>query len=57
MGWVGLLIRCFLQVKGKPFVVQPDDKFDDYAYRRERTLSNPQALLREERRAAAALCE
>jgi hypothetical protein len=52
-----LLIRCFLPFKGKPFVVQPDDNFDDYAYGQGRTTSNPPALLDEERRAVAALCE
>jgi hypothetical protein len=54
---VGLLIRCFLQVKGTPFVVQPDDNFDDNAYGHERTQSNPRVLQCTERRAAAALCE
>jgi len=45
--------RCFLRFTGKPLVVQPDDSFDDNAYGRECILSNPQALLREERRAVA----
>jgi hypothetical protein len=52
MGLEGLLIRCFLHFKGKPFVVQPDDNCDDYACGQERTQSNPQAFLRKERRAA-----
>jgi hypothetical protein len=43
--------------KGKPLVVQPDDSFDDDAYGHERTQSNPQALPRKERRAAAGMCE
>jgi hypothetical protein len=38
-------------------VIHPDDKFDDYVYGQERTTSNSQALLREERRAVAALYE
>jgi hypothetical protein len=42
---------------GNPFVVQPDDNFDDNAYGQERTTSNPQALLRKERRAAAGMGE
>ena len=54
---VGLLIRCFLTYKGKPFVVQPDDNCDDYAYGPARTRSNPEALLYEERTAVAAMCE
>jgi hypothetical protein len=44
-------------VKGKPFVIQPDDSFDDYACGQERTQSNLQALLREESRAVAAMYE
>jgi hypothetical protein len=54
---LGLLIRCFLPFKGRPFVVQPDDNFDDNAYGHARTQSNPQALLREESRTAAARYE
>ena len=54
---LGLLIRCLLTVTGKPFVLQPDDNFDDNAYGHKRTQSNPQALLREERRAVAAMYE
>ena len=50
---LGLLIRCILIFTGKAFVIQPDDSFDDYAHRHERTLSNSQALPREERRVAA----
>ena len=37
--------------------MQPDDSFDDNAYGQERTTSNPQAVLRKERRAVVALCE
>jgi len=54
---LGLLIRCFLAFKGEPFVIQTDDSFDDDAYGQERTRSNPQALLREETRAVAAIYE
>jgi hypothetical protein len=54
---LGLLIRCFLIFTGNPFVLQPDDSFDDDANGHERTPSNPQALLREESRAVAAMPE
>src|SRR5262245_23331836 len=54
---LGLLIRGFLPFTGNPFVIQPDDSFDDYACEHERTQSNPQALPREERRAVAAIYE
>jgi hypothetical protein len=54
---VGLLIRCFQTFLSKPFVLPPDDSFDDNAYGQERTVSNPPALLREERRVVAALYE
>ena len=43
--------------KGKPFVILPDDNFDDYAYGHERTQSNSQTLPREESRAVAAIYE
>jgi len=46
-----------LGFKGKLFATQPDDSFDDDAYGQERTQSNPQALLYEESRAVAAMCE
>ena len=46
-----------LGFKGKLFATQPDDSFDDDAYGQERTQSHPQALLREERRAAAGRCK
>jgi hypothetical protein len=29
--------RCFLTFTGKPFVIQPDDSFDDNAYGQART--------------------
>src|SRR5215472_13301595 len=54
---LGLLIRCFLSFTGQPFVIQPDDNFDDYAYGQGRTQSNSQALPRTERRAVAAMYE
>jgi hypothetical protein len=57
MVYLGLFIQCFLPFKGKPFMVQPDDKFDDYGHGQERTQSDPQALLRKESRAAAGRCE
>jgi hypothetical protein len=53
---VGLEAGCGVAA-GKPFVLQPDDSFDDDASGHERTQSNPPALLRKERRAAAGMCE
>jgi hypothetical protein len=53
----GLLSRCLLTFTGKSFVLPPDDSFDDDAYGQERTQSNPQALLRQESRAAASMCD
>src|SRR5215469_2836484 len=51
------VLRHMGVAKGKPFVLQPDDSFDDYTYGQERTQSNPQALPRAERRAVAAIYE
>jgi hypothetical protein len=53
----GLLSRCLLIFTGNPFVIQPDDSFDDDAYGQGRTQSNSQALPREESRAVAAMPE
>ena len=57
LGVTPLSAAAVLTFKGKPIVMQPDDSFDDYAYGQERTQSNPPALPRAERRAAAGMHE